>query len=131
MQKQPAGSSQQPMDVLKKWKKLAVVTKENSKKGLKNNGVPKGSLAVCVGHELKRYVIPTCYLHHEAFGVLLRGAEEEYGFEQAGVLRIPCSVAEFERVLARVERKEGLCYGSLELETQLANCNLHDKLMCR
>ncbi|CAL0319210.1 unnamed protein product [Lupinus luteus] len=54
------------------------------------NMVPKGYLAVCVGIELKRFVIPTEYLGHQAFHKLLREAEEEFGFEQTGVLRIPC-----------------------------------------
>lgn len=54
--------------------------------------VPKGFLALCVGEEMKRFVIPMEYLSHRAFGVLLREAEEEFGFEQGGVLRIPCDV---------------------------------------
>ncbi|KAJ8447592.1 hypothetical protein Cgig2_031205 [Carnegiea gigantea] len=65
--------------------------------------VPKGYLAVCVGKELKRYVIPTHYLGHQAFGILLREAEEEFGFHQEGVLKIPSDVSVFERILQMVE----------------------------
>ncbi|KAJ8756257.1 hypothetical protein K2173_025069 [Erythroxylum novogranatense] len=51
---------------------------------------PTGSLAICVGKELKRYVNPTEYLRHQASGLLLREAEEEFGFKQEEVLKIPC-----------------------------------------
>lgn len=69
-------------------------------------GVPKGFLAVCVGEELRRFVIPTVYLSHKAFVTLLRDAEEEFGFQQEGVLRIPCEVSVFENVLRMVEEKK-------------------------
>ncbi|XP_057736907.1 protein SMALL AUXIN UP-REGULATED RNA 9-like [Arachis stenosperma] len=75
-------------------------------KGSSSNAVPKGYLAVCVGLELKRFVIPTVYLGHQAFHMLLREAEEEFGFEQTGVLRIPCEVSVFESVLKMVEEKD-------------------------
>ena len=120
--------------VLKKWKKLAAAPKDNSKKSIKflkktlsfsnawaqSTGVPKGFLAVCVGEEMKRFVIPTDFLHHKAFQVLLREAEEEYGFRQEGVLRIPCQVAAFERILEMVQKKkEGFCYISPEVEAEM------------
>ncbi|XP_042493524.1 auxin-responsive protein SAUR72-like [Macadamia integrifolia] len=68
--------------------------------------VPKGFLAVCVGKELKRYIIPTEYLGHRAFGILLREAEEEFGFQNEGVLRIPCEISVFEKILKMVEQKK-------------------------
>ncbi|KAE9599452.1 hypothetical protein Lal_00039488 [Lupinus albus] len=74
--------------------------------GSSNNVVPKGYLAVCVGEELKRFIIPTEYLSHQAFQILLREAEEEFGFQQAGVLRIPCNVSVFESILKMVEGKK-------------------------
>ncbi|ONK70631.1 uncharacterized protein A4U43_C05F35750 [Asparagus officinalis] len=117
--------------MLKKWKKLAAAPKNNSKKSIKflkrtlsfsdancvdnaaaaavvsgGGEVPKGSLAVCVGEQMKRFVIPTEYLSHRAFATLLREAEEEFGFQQEGVLRIPCEVPAFEGVLKAVEKKE-------------------------
>ncbi|XP_059645378.1 protein SMALL AUXIN UP-REGULATED RNA 51-like [Cornus florida] len=69
------------------------------------DAVPKGFLAVCVGKELKRFIIPTECLGHQAFGILLREAEEEFGFEQEGVLKIPCEVTLFEKILKMVEEK--------------------------
>ncbi|XP_030946836.1 auxin-responsive protein SAUR71-like [Quercus lobata] len=117
--------------ILKKWRKLANSSKttsssSSSRKTIKflkrtlsssdysnirgdvssNNVVPKGYLAVCVGEELKRFVIPTEYLGHHAFHILLREAEEEFGFQQTGVLRIPCEVSVFENILKMVEEKD-------------------------
>ncbi|XP_071722459.1 uncharacterized protein [Rutidosis leptorrhynchoides] len=116
--------------ILKKWRKIATTSSSSSssnngsktikylKRTLslssenKNNGntmssvPPKGYLAVCVGEEQKRFVIPTSYLGHVAFQSLLREAEEEFGFEQAGVLRIPCDVSMFESVVNIVEQKK-------------------------
>ena len=115
--------------ILKKWRKLANTSKSsgnsssiknsnnnNSNKGKllrrtlslseKSDVVPKGYLAVCVGEELKRFVIPTKYLSHQAFNILLREAEDEFGFQQAGVLRIPCEVSAFENILKVVKKKD-------------------------
>ncbi|CAL9227575.1 unnamed protein product [Arabidopsis halleri] len=76
--------------------------------------VPKGYLAVSVGKEEKRYKIPTEYLSHQAFHVLLREAEEEFGFEQAGILRIPCEVAVFESILKIMEDNKSDAYLSTQ-----------------
>ncbi|XP_047342751.1 indole-3-acetic acid-induced protein ARG7-like [Impatiens glandulifera] len=67
--------------------------------------VPKGCLAVCVGKEMlmKRYIIPTEYLSHHEFRLLLREAEEEFGFQQGGVLRIPCELPFFDNILKIVQ----------------------------
>ncbi|GMI89891.1 SMALL AUXIN UPREGULATED RNA 38 [Hibiscus trionum] len=113
--------------ILKKWKNVANAPKNSgsgnstatsggsrSIKFLKrtlsltdvnSEGIPKGFLAVCVGKELKRFIIPTEYLGHQAFRILLRRAEEEFGFQQEGVLKIPCEVAVFEKILDAVQHK--------------------------
>ncbi|KAJ9678052.1 hypothetical protein PVL29_022822 [Vitis rotundifolia] len=72
--------------------------------------LPKGFLVVCMGKELKRFIIPIEYLGHQAFGVLLREAEEEFGFQQEGVLKIPCEVAVFERILMMVDEKRDVFF---------------------
>ncbi|MQM03605.1 hypothetical protein Taro_036395 [Colocasia esculenta] len=127
--------------MLKKWKKLAAAPKSNgAKKGIGflkrtlsftdassaaaasaasgGGDVPKGFLAVCVGEEMRRFVIPTEHLSHRAFVALLQEAEEEFGFQHEGVLRIPCEVSVFESILAVVEdkKKEACCYCSSEAE---------------
>nr|XP_011463710.1 PREDICTED: uncharacterized protein LOC105351384 [Fragaria vesca subsp. vesca] len=84
--------------ILKKWKKLANAPKNNNTAAItypsstttttttpSNNGsrgikflkrtlsftdVLKGFLAVCVGKELKQFIIPTEYLGHQAFRIL-------------------------------------------------------------
>ncbi|CAL0323100.1 unnamed protein product [Lupinus luteus] len=95
-------SSSKSMKFLKRTLSLS----EREGGGSSNNVVPKGYLAVCVGEELKRFIIPTEYLSHQAFQILLREAEEEFGFQQAGVLRIPCNVSVFESILKMVEGKK-------------------------
>ncbi|KEH29064.1 putative small auxin-up RNA [Medicago truncatula] len=84
---------------------LSLSEREGGITSSKNNGyVLKGYLAVCIGEELKRFIIPpTEYLCHQAFQILLREAEEEFGFQQAGVLRILCEVSTFECILKMVE----------------------------
>lgn len=102
--------------------------------------VPKGYLAVCVGEEQKRFVIPMEYLGHHAFHILLREAEEEFGFEQAGVLRIPCEVSLFESILKMAEEKrDPFCLKKYRLnteecclsETQLSLYHHPESPMCR
>ncbi|XP_010526282.1 PREDICTED: auxin-responsive protein SAUR32 [Tarenaya hassleriana] len=115
--------------ILKKWRKMANASKTAASNNNNNNNgngsgsksikflkrtlsftdasaVPKGCLAVSVGEEQKRYTIPTEYLSHQAFQALLQEAEEEFGFQQAGVLRIPCEVAVFENILKIMEEKK-------------------------
>ncbi|MED6173471.1 hypothetical protein PIB30_059795, partial [Stylosanthes scabra] len=54
--------------------------------------VPKGYLAVYVGENQKRFVIPVSYLNHPSFQDLLSQAEEEFGYDHPmGGLSIPCS----------------------------------------
>ncbi|KAJ7958623.1 SAUR-like auxin-responsive family protein [Quillaja saponaria] len=111
--------------IIKKWRKLAnnsskttttsksikfliktLSLSDNSTREGSSTVVPKGYLAVCVGDELKRFIVPTAYLSHHAFQVLLQEAEEEFGFQQSGVLRIPCEVCVFESILKVVEGKD-------------------------
>ncbi|GER53662.1 SAUR-like auxin-responsive protein family [Striga asiatica] len=71
--------------------------------------VPKGYVAVCVGKdELKRFVIPTEYLSHQVFAILLRQAEEEFGFQTEGVLKLPCHVELFEKILKMMEDNKSM-----------------------
>ncbi|OAY69475.1 auxin-responsive protein SAUR72 [Ananas comosus] len=95
--------------------------------------VPKGYLAVCVGEEMQRYVIPTEYLGHRAFEALLREAEEEFGFQQEGVLRIPCEVGVFESILTVVEKTKDGCwyYCSSESSEFAYNHFSPDNPLCR
>lgn len=62
-------------------------------------GVPEGHLPVYVGEEMERFVVSAELLNHPIFVMLLNKSAQEYGYEQKGVLRIPCHVFLFERVL--------------------------------
>ncbi|XP_076921144.1 auxin-induced protein 15A-like [Bidens hawaiensis] len=68
--------------------------------------VPAGHLAVCVGRNLRRFIILATYLNHPIFQKLLTEAEEEYGFNNIGPLTIPCEESEFEEILRRLSRPE-------------------------
>ncbi|KAL3832824.1 hypothetical protein ACJIZ3_007560 [Penstemon smallii] len=70
---------------------------QNNQENKIERQVPKGCLAIKVGNgnEQKRFVIPVFYLRHPLFLQLLKGAEEEYGFDQKGMITIPCHVDEF------------------------------------
>ncbi|KAM7265212.1 hypothetical protein ACFE04_002895 [Oxalis oulophora] len=122
--------------ILKKWRKIATskppttTTTTKTIKYLKrtlslsdNNSPPKGYLSVSVGEEEKRFIIPTSYLGHRGFQFLLREAEEEFGFEQAGVLRIPCDVSVFESVVKIVEQNKKLDDNMFFLLQQISSSN--------
>lgn len=101
--------------ILKKWKQiagshreaLAVINgvsygnlKRKSSAGNNNcpQDVPAGYLAVYVGKELKRFIIPTAYLNYPVFKALLEKAEEEFGFNHKGALTLPCDTVVFEHL---------------------------------
>lgn len=100
-----------------------------------SSSVPKGYLAVSVGEEQQRFVIPTEYLAHMAFVALLKEAEEEFGFEQEGVLQIPCEVGVFQGILKVVEKnKDCRChvwYCSPEAKIAGGARQLPPKPVCR
>ncbi|XP_061358285.1 auxin-induced protein 6B-like [Gastrolobium bilobum] len=67
--------------------------------------VPKGSLGVYVGEEMKRFVIPVSYLNQSSFQDLLSQAEEEFGYDHPmGGLTIPCSEHVFLDITSRMNR---------------------------
>ncbi|KAK4386812.1 Auxin-responsive protein SAUR41 [Sesamum angolense] len=65
----------------------------------RSGGVPGGHLPVYVGEEMERFVVSAELLNHPIFVKLLNKSAQEYGYEQKGVLRIPCHVFLFERLL--------------------------------
>lgn len=65
----------------------------------RSGAVPEGHLPVYVGEEMERFVVSAELLNHPIFVALLNKSAQEYGYEQKGVLRIPCHVIDFERVL--------------------------------
>ncbi|KAK8490948.1 hypothetical protein V6N13_031782 [Hibiscus sabdariffa] len=61
--------------------------------------VPEGHVPVYVGEEMERFVVSAELLNHPVFVGLLNKSAQEYGYEQKGVLHIPCHVLVFERVM--------------------------------
>uniref|UniRef100_A0A7N0RH69 Small auxin up regulated protein n=1 Tax=Kalanchoe fedtschenkoi TaxID=63787 RepID=A0A7N0RH69_KALFE len=52
--------------------------------------VPRGRFPVYVGDNRTRYVVPISFLARPEFQILLRLAEEEFGFDHDMGLTIPC-----------------------------------------
>uniref|UniRef100_A0ACD5ZFD9 Uncharacterized protein n=1 Tax=Avena sativa TaxID=4498 RepID=A0ACD5ZFD9_AVESA len=92
----------------------------------KKGKVKKGWLAVRVGDEQDqpggRFVIPIAYLYHPLFRRLLEAARDAYGYHSSGPLRLPCSVDEFIRLRALVERDTSSAHSSSSHRVHLAPC---------
>ncbi|KEH36011.1 SAUR-like auxin-responsive family protein [Medicago truncatula] len=64
--------------------------------------VPKGYLAVYVGEQMLRFVIPMSYLNQASFQNLLNQVEEEFGYDHPmGGLTIPCTEDVFLQITSR------------------------------
>lgn len=63
------------------------------------SSVPEGHVPVYVGDEMERFVVSAELLNHPIFIGLLNKSAQEYGYDQKGVLRIPCHVLVFERIM--------------------------------
>ncbi|URE33897.1 Auxin responsive protein [Musa troglodytarum] len=74
--------------------------------------VPAGCVPLYVGPEGKRFEVPARFLKLPVFVELLKRAEEEYGFEQAGGLAIPCD-SDFFRWVADALRRDQASFGQL------------------
>lgn len=64
---------------------------------------PTGTFVVYVGEERQRFVVPTGYLSHPLFKIVLQKAYNEFGFDQRNGLVLPCSVNIFQEVVSAVE----------------------------
>ncbi|WOG99894.1 hypothetical protein DCAR_0519250 [Daucus carota subsp. sativus] len=87
----------------------------NSFRSLKlrrSNTVPVGHLPVYVGDEMERFIVSAELINHPIFIQLLNKSAQEYGYEQKGVLRIPCDVVDFEKVL------QALKLGEISIDVQ-------------
>ncbi|MCL7044132.1 hypothetical protein MKW94_005199 [Papaver nudicaule] len=108
------------------------IDSRNRKRSLKR--IPSsGNLAVYIGPERRRFVIPTRYLNLPIFVSLLKKSEEEYGFQSNGGLVLPCEVVFFKRVLKLLDKDENR-FRRLELDeflNLLAADNTVDPNYCR
>ncbi|XP_050377100.1 protein SMALL AUXIN UP-REGULATED RNA 51-like [Argentina anserina] len=76
---------------------------------------PSGFLAVYVGPERRRFVIPARFVNLPVFVGLLEKTAEEFGFETTGGLVLPCEVSFFKDVLKFLEKDERR-FGKLSLD---------------
>ncbi|OVA10017.1 Auxin-induced protein [Macleaya cordata] len=72
---------------------------------------PTGTLAIYVGEERQRFVVPTGFLSHPLFKMLLEKTQAEFGFQQRNGLVIPCTVSTFEEVVSVIE----CCHGQFDI----------------
>ncbi|XP_058071292.1 auxin-responsive protein SAUR71-like [Magnolia sinica] len=77
------------------------------KNGIGSLVIPKGHLPVYVGEEMKRFVVRAELLNRPIFVELLKRSSQEYGYNQNGVLKIPCRVSVFERILEALNGGDG------------------------
>ncbi|XWS66848.1 hypothetical protein CRYUN_Cryun05aG0236300 [Craigia yunnanensis] len=63
--------------------------------------VKQGHFAVIAvkGGKPKRFILELSYLKNQTFLRLLEQAKEEYGFQQAGALTVPCQPEELQKIL--------------------------------
>ncbi|XP_038888278.1 auxin-responsive protein SAUR71 [Benincasa hispida] len=99
----------------------AAATKLRRSRILRSGTVPQGHVPVYVGEEMERFVVSAQLLNHPVFVELLDKSAQEYGYEQKGVLHIPCHVLLFERVLEALRLGD---YDSRHLQDLLSNLSL-------
>ncbi|KOM39980.1 hypothetical protein LR48_Vigan04g017800 [Vigna angularis] len=102
-------------EMLQKWQnvtlgqKASIPTITDKVPNNDGSGLPlinkRGYLAVYVGPELRRFIIPTTYLSHSLFKVLLEKAADEFGFDHSGGLTIPCETETFKYLLKCIENE--------------------------
>uniref|UniRef100_A0A7N0V5I6 Small auxin up regulated protein n=1 Tax=Kalanchoe fedtschenkoi TaxID=63787 RepID=A0A7N0V5I6_KALFE len=81
--------------LLRRWRNKAAASSSRIP-----SDIPPGHVAVSVGADFRRFIIPASYLNHPVFRQLLNRAEEEYGFGNSiGPLAIPCNESVFEEIL--------------------------------
>lgn len=101
--------------VVNRWKAKSLTRLASRYSDDSNRRTPTGSVAVYVGQEHRRFVIPTRFLILPVFGALLHEAEEEFGFHTSGGLVLPCEPSFFEEILRYLEEDEEK-FRSFELE---------------
>ncbi|XP_042509706.1 auxin-responsive protein SAUR21 [Macadamia integrifolia] len=72
---------------------------------------PIGFLALYVGEERQRFLVPTNFLSHPLFKILMEKTYNEFGFAQRNGLVVPCSVSTFQEVIDAIE----CCHGQFDL----------------
>ncbi|KAK6126635.1 hypothetical protein DH2020_039621 [Rehmannia glutinosa] len=101
--------------VVKRWKTKSVnrgsvlcysSSSDTDEPAASPHRTPSGCVAVYVGPERRRFVIPTRFLNLPVFVALLDQAEEEFGFQPSGGLTLPCETGFFRDILRFLEEDE-------------------------
>ncbi|KAL1566073.1 auxin-induced protein 6B-like [Salvia divinorum] len=100
--------------VVRSWKTRSLMTRFSEEPDGPNWHTPPGSVAVYVGLEHSRFVVPTRFLNYPAFVALLDQAEEEFGYQADGAISLPCETGFFRHVINLLEKDEKK-FSSLEL----------------
>lgn len=90
--------------------------------------MPEGHIPVYVGEEMERFAVSAELLNHPIFVRLLNKSAQEYGYEQKGVLRIPCHVLVFERLLEALRLGLGDDQHSPDYQDLFSSLNLSDDI---
>ncbi|ONK74461.1 uncharacterized protein A4U43_C03F6520 [Asparagus officinalis] len=85
-------------------KKLASVALKGEEERIMKGYVP---VLVGTGDEVERILVSVKVFKHRRMASLLEAAAEEFGFQQRGVLRIPCDVKYFRGVLELISAEIG------------------------
>lgn len=84
----------------------ALLGSGESSNGSRNGKVPKGSFAVYVGPNFRRFVIPVSFLAMPDFSVLLEFVADEYGCDHHGAIHIPCDEEFFQQILTSCSQRK-------------------------
>lgn len=85
---------------------LPVGTRDLVAFGRRRKMAPKGCVAVYVGEERQRFVIPIMYLNHPFITKLLANeGDGEWAYSYRGPLTVPCDVGDFEQLKWLVDRE--------------------------
>ncbi|XP_027906041.1 auxin-responsive protein SAUR24-like [Vigna unguiculata] len=72
----------------------------------RNAKVPKGFIAVYVGPDFRRFIIPVRFLAMPDFTALMESVAEEYGCDHHGAIHIPCDEDYFEQILTSCSHRK-------------------------
>ncbi|ERN12524.1 hypothetical protein AMTRI_Chr01g113950 [Amborella trichopoda] len=126
--------------MLKKWQTMSLNPKRSAATRSESDSsefsgekcrIPAGYLAVYVGLERQRFVIPAKYINLPVFRPILQRAAEEYGFHFNGGLVFPCEVGFFKQLLLILEKSERKIE-NLSLDEALNLCNeMGSDVLCK
>ncbi|GMG98419.1 hypothetical protein Nepgr_000259 [Nepenthes gracilis] len=72
-----------------------------------NREIRKGHVPMMVGNEgaKEKFMVPTRFIHHPSIIALLDLSADEFGYDQQGVLQIPCEPEYFREIIGKLSKK--------------------------